>query len=57
MSAVNQARLILGELHHVTEDDMDSADLDLRRPKDHALFQIHILGFLLQQLIALQLPD
>ena len=54
LSALNQARLILGELHQVTEDDMNSADLDLRRPKDLALFQIHILGFLLQQLVEFQ---
>lgn len=51
MSAINQARLILGELHHVTEQDMDRADLDPARPKDLALLQIHILGYLLQTIV------
>jgi hypothetical protein len=51
MSALNQARLILGELFSVTESDMDKADLDLEQPKDLALFRIHILGYLLQLLV------
>lgn len=51
MSAINQARLILGELHHVTEQDMDRTDLDPSRPKDVALLEIHVLGYLLQTLV------
>ena len=57
ISALNQARLILGELHQVTEADMNSTDFDLSQPKGLALFQIHILGFLLQLFIELQSVD
>lgn len=53
ISALNQARLILGELHHVTEADMNSADFDLENARHVALFRIHVLGFLLQHLIEL----
>jgi hypothetical protein len=48
MSALNQARLILGQLHEVTEADMDRRDLDPHAAKDRALFTIHVLGFVLQ---------
>lgn len=51
MSALNQARLILGELHQVTETDMDRRDLDPRVEKDRALLTIHVLGYVLQLLV------
>jgi len=51
MSALNQARLVLGELFAVTEDDMRQTDLDMKQPKDLALFRIHVLGYLLQLLV------
>jgi hypothetical protein len=51
MSALNQARLILGELFSVTDTDMNSADFDLDEPKGLAIFRIHILGYLLQLLV------
>lgn len=51
MSALNQARLILGELHQVTEADMNRADFDLDHPRQKALLQIHLLGYLLQLFI------
>jgi hypothetical protein len=51
MSALNQARLILGELFGITESDMNKADLDLEQPKDLAIFRIHVLGYLLQLLV------
>jgi hypothetical protein len=51
LSAINQTRLILGELFHVTETDMTHADYDLDQPKHLALFRIHILGYLLQLLV------
>ena len=54
MSALNQSRLILGELFKVTEADMESADFDLKKPKDLAVFRIHILGYLLQLLVELE---
>ena len=51
MSALNQARLILGELFGITESDMNKADLDLEQPKDLAIFRINVLGYLLQLLV------
>ena len=51
MSALNQARLVLGELHAVTEADMHRTGLDMSRPRDKALFEIHLLGYLLQLLV------
>jgi hypothetical protein len=51
ISALNQARLILGELYHVTDGDMERADLDPDDAKDTALLQIHVLGYLLQLLV------
>lgn len=51
MSALNQARLILGELYHVTETDMNRAEFDPDNPKDIAVFRIHVLGYLLQLLV------
>ena len=52
LTAVNQARLILGEVFDVTESDMDDTDFDLKTPKDLALLRIHILGYLLELLVA-----
>jgi len=51
MSAVNQARLILGELHSVTDSDMERKDLDFNNPKDRAILIIHALAWLLEELI------
>jgi hypothetical protein len=53
LSALNQARLILGELHHVTETDMALTDFNLSEPHDLALFRIHVLGYLLEYLVKL----
>jgi hypothetical protein len=57
MSALNEARLILGERFQVTEDDMNAADFDVRTPKGLAIFRIHILGFLLQLFVELESGD
>ena len=54
MSALNQARLILGELHRVEERDMASAQFDLREPKHLAVLKIHLLGYLLQLFVELE---
>ena len=54
MSALNQTRLILGELFKVTEADMERDDFDLKTPKGLAVFRIHILGYLLQLLVELE---
>ena len=52
MSAINEARLILGELFGVTEQDMNREDLDLEDPKQFAVLKIGALGWLLGHLIA-----
>ena len=52
MSAINEARLILGELFDVTEQDMNREDLDLENPKQFAVLKIGALGWLLGHLIA-----
>ena len=52
MSAINEARLILGELFDVTEQDMNREDLDLEDPKQFAVLKIGALGWLLGHLIA-----
>lgn len=49
-SAINQARLILGALHDVTESDMQREDLNPRDARDLVLIQIHLLGYLLHEL-------
>ena len=51
LSALNQARLILGAEFQVTEPDMDRRDLDPRQARDLALARIHLLGYLLQLFI------
>jgi hypothetical protein len=51
MSALNQARLILGEIHEVTESDMERDDLDPFLPRDLALVTIGTYGFLLELLV------
>lgn len=53
ISAINQARLILGELHHVTEATMAAKNFNLEEPTDRALFRIHVLGYVLEHLIQL----
>ena len=57
MSALNEARLILGERFHVIEEDMNAADFDVRTPKGLAIFRIHVLGYLLQLFVALDSGD
>ncbi len=51
MSAINQARLILSEQHHVTEQDMNRQGLDLKRTTDIPLIRINLLGWILGVLI------
>jgi|GEM_PF-776712 len=52
MSAINEARLILGELFNVTEQDMNREDLDIEDTKQFAVLKIGALGWLLGHLIA-----
>ena len=51
MSAINQARLILSEQFHVTDQAMERRDLDPRNETDLALVRIHLLGWLLEVLV------
>ena len=49
MSAMNQARLILGAQHDITEKDMDEREFTKPdEPRQQALLRIHVLGYLLQ---------
>ena len=57
INAINQARLILGALHNVTEDDMNATLDELRTAKDHAVLKIHVLGYLLELFIAMERGD
>jgi hypothetical protein len=54
MSALNQARLILGELFRVTELDMNAINLDVHSEKTLAIVRIHLLGYLLQLFVDLE---
>jgi len=56
MSALNQARLILGELHEITDHDMDPDNLDPRIPKQRAVLLIHLYGYLLQLFVDHEQP-
>jgi hypothetical protein len=51
MSALNQSRLILGELHKITEADMGRTEFEFTNPRDKALLEVHALGYLLQLFI------
>ena len=54
MSVLNQTRLILGELHKVTDEDMSVSDFDVRSRKGLAVFRIHVLGYLLHLFVELE---
>jgi hypothetical protein len=51
MSAVNEARLILGALHQITEDDMNQEEPNPDDPKTLAILKISILGELMGYLV------
>ena len=51
MSAINQARLILGEQLQVTAADLERWDLDPRNETDLGLIRLHLLGWLLGVLV------
>jgi hypothetical protein len=53
MSALNQARLILAEVHKLSEKDMNRTDFDPRSPKHRAALRIHLLGYLLHLFVEL----
>ena len=47
MSALNQSRLILGEVHKIDEAEMIRADFDPQNARQMAALRIHLLGYLL----------
>lgn len=51
MSALNQARLAIGEIYRVTSEDMERDDLDPTLPRDLALLRITAYGYLLERLV------
>ena len=51
LSALNQARLILGEQFHVTDPMMERRDLDPQCETDLAILRIHLLGWVLELLV------
>ena len=51
MHTLNQARLTIGALHDITEDDMEGRTKDLGSEKSYALFQIEIYGFILSLIL------
>ena len=51
MSALNEARLILGELFHITEKDLNRKKFDGAGARTLAIVRIHMLGYLLQLLV------
>jgi Domain of unknown function (DUF2017) len=55
MSALNQARLILGEIHQIEEADMNRADLNPQDPRHLAALRIHLLGYVLQSFVELEI--
>lgn len=57
MSAINQARLILGEVHHITETDMEQSTFNIEDPRHKAILQIHLLGYLLQLFVEHEQQD
>jgi len=57
MNALNQTRLILGEVHGINEEDMNRVDFDPQTPKHLAALRIHLLGYLLQLFVELETGD
>jgi hypothetical protein len=53
MSALNQARLILAEVHKLDETEMNRTDFDPQSPKHRAALRIHLLGYLLHLFVEL----
>ena len=57
MSAINQARLVLGELFEITEHDMHNVELESNDPKLPAVMKIEWLGVLLHRFVELQMGE
>ena len=57
LSALNQARLILGEQFRVTDAMMERRDLDPQSELDLAILRIHLLGWVLELLVEFSSGD
>jgi hypothetical protein len=57
ISALNQARLILAELFHITEEDMNKTRFDVTDDRTLAIVRIHLLGYLLHLFVELANPE
>jgi hypothetical protein len=57
MSAINQARLILAEVHKIGDEEMNRTAFDPRSPKHMASLRIHLLGYLLHLFVELDGGD
>lgn len=53
MSALNQTRLILGEVHKIDEVEMNRTEFDPQSAKHMAALRIHLLGYLLHLFVEL----
>ncbi len=51
MSALNQARIVLSEQHQFDAGDMRRDDFAVGSPRDAALLQVQVLGYVLQVLV------
>jgi hypothetical protein len=54
MSALNQTRLILAEIHKIGEEDMEQRDFDPQNAKHLAVLRIQLLGYLLHLFVELE---
>jgi len=54
MSAINQARLILAEVHKIDEQEMNRTDFNPVSSRDMAALRIHLLGYLLHLFVELE---
>jgi len=57
ISAINQARLILGEVHKIDEAEMNRTNFDPQSAKHMAALRIHLLGYLLHLFVELDGGD
>jgi len=57
MSAINQARIVLSEQHQIDAGDLQRADFTPGSPRDSAILQVHVLGYVLQVLVEHALED
>ncbi len=57
MSAINQARIVLTELHGLTQHDFERDEIDVDSPHDGALAIVQVLAYVLQTLVEAELGE